>query len=307
MASKYKYNGIELEESLGLNLYEMPLRQYDPAIARWTAIDPVAHHSMSTYTAFDNNPVFWADPSGADSEEGIRLKIGGEWKTISSQAGIRIYTAPEDSTDPKKKKKKSQSKPVKEMSTGEFYGMAYNGAARTAFLNGNDPYNPTDADIAQNEKEKADAAIELVLFIAGEWAAVKVFQAGAWVYKLVKTKSIISNARWAQKTYSLTFNGGKYAGETIDDVVSLIKNGKATAKDLPIDVIVRDGNTLILNTRSSAALTKAGIPRNQWNVVNRTGQEFYENQLTNQLTRNKLTSSGTSTIRQSGTQNVIGN
>ncbi len=67
IAERFKYNGIEQEEALGLNLYEMPLRQYDPAIARWTGIDPVTHHSMSTYTAFDNNPVFWADPSGANS------------------------------------------------------------------------------------------------------------------------------------------------------------------------------------------------------------------------------------------------
>jgi RHS repeat-associated protein len=67
VASKFKYNGTELEEAFDLNLYEMPLRQYDPAIARWTSIDPVTHYSMSTYTAFDNNPVFWADPSGADS------------------------------------------------------------------------------------------------------------------------------------------------------------------------------------------------------------------------------------------------
>jgi RHS repeat-associated protein len=68
VAQKFKYNGMELEESFGLNWYEMDMRQYDPAIARWTAIDPVTHHSMSTYTAFDNNPVFWADPSGADSQ-----------------------------------------------------------------------------------------------------------------------------------------------------------------------------------------------------------------------------------------------
>ncbi|WP_157766220.1 DUF6443 domain-containing protein [Aquimarina aggregata] len=68
-AQKFKFNGIEHEEVLGLDLYEMPLRQYDPAIARWTSIDPVTHHSMSTYTAFDNNPVYWADPSGANSED----------------------------------------------------------------------------------------------------------------------------------------------------------------------------------------------------------------------------------------------
>ncbi|MEP5341068.1 MAG: RHS repeat-associated core domain-containing protein, partial [Algibacter sp.] len=65
---KYElYNGVEFEESLGLNLYEMDLRQYDPAIARWISVDPVTHYSASTYNAFDNNPVFFADPSGADS------------------------------------------------------------------------------------------------------------------------------------------------------------------------------------------------------------------------------------------------
>ena len=61
------YNGIELNESLGFNMYEMELRLYDPAIARWVSIDPVTHYSASTYNAFDNNPVFFADPSGADS------------------------------------------------------------------------------------------------------------------------------------------------------------------------------------------------------------------------------------------------
>ena len=66
-AQKFGYNGVELEESLGLNLMEMDVRSYDPAIARFTSIDPVIHYSNSTYTAFDNNPTYWADPSGADS------------------------------------------------------------------------------------------------------------------------------------------------------------------------------------------------------------------------------------------------
>jgi hypothetical protein len=30
-------------------------------------IDPVVHYNFSPYNAFDNNPVFWADPSGADA------------------------------------------------------------------------------------------------------------------------------------------------------------------------------------------------------------------------------------------------
>lgn len=79
-----------------------------------------------------------------------------------------------------------------------------------------------------------------------------------------------------------------------------MKNGEIKSSQVPIDYVVRDGNTLILNTRSSQALTQAGIPRNQWNAVNRTGNEMYEQLLTDQLTRNKLTSSGTPTVRPSG-------
>lgn len=67
LAQKFKYNGIEFEESLGLNLYEMDLRSYDPAIGRFNGLDPVIHYSQGTSVAFDNNPIFWADPSGADA------------------------------------------------------------------------------------------------------------------------------------------------------------------------------------------------------------------------------------------------
>jgi RHS repeat-associated protein len=64
---KYKYNGKEWHDELGLNMYDMDMRQY-LTIARWVVMDPIVHHSMSPYNSFDNNPVFWADPSGADAE-----------------------------------------------------------------------------------------------------------------------------------------------------------------------------------------------------------------------------------------------
>ena len=48
----------------------MPLRSYDPTIARWNRIDPVTHHSLSTYNGFDNNPIYYADPSGGNSFRG---------------------------------------------------------------------------------------------------------------------------------------------------------------------------------------------------------------------------------------------
>src|SRR5690606_20226417 len=38
---QYKYNGKEWQDELGLNMYDMDMRQYDPAIARWVVMDPV--------------------------------------------------------------------------------------------------------------------------------------------------------------------------------------------------------------------------------------------------------------------------
>ncbi len=64
----YGLNGTELNKDLGIDLYEMPLRSYDPTIARWTTQDPVIHHGLSPYNAFDNNPVYWSDPSGGNSQ-----------------------------------------------------------------------------------------------------------------------------------------------------------------------------------------------------------------------------------------------
>jgi RHS repeat-associated protein len=83
---QYKYNGKELQDELGLNMYAMDARMYDPAIARWVVQDPVLHYNMSPYNAFDNNPVFWADPSGADATS----LINDLWNKSSS--GVTQYT-----------------------------------------------------------------------------------------------------------------------------------------------------------------------------------------------------------------------
>ena len=54
----------------------MDMRMFDSAIARWVVLDPVVHHGQTPYNGFDGNPVYWADPSGADgtnySGEGFR-------------------------------------------------------------------------------------------------------------------------------------------------------------------------------------------------------------------------------------------
>jgi hypothetical protein len=58
---------------------------------RWVVIDPVVHYDFSPYNAFDNNPVFWADPSGANSTTLMEL-------FYNAGSGITTYTNNGDGT-----------------------------------------------------------------------------------------------------------------------------------------------------------------------------------------------------------------
>nr|WP_315244348.1 RHS repeat-associated core domain-containing protein [uncultured Flavobacterium sp.] len=79
-ALKYKYNGKELQDELGLNMYDYGARNYDPALGRWINIDPhiEKYESISPYSYVFNNPVKYIDIKGKDPGDVVVVFGGGD-------------------------------------------------------------------------------------------------------------------------------------------------------------------------------------------------------------------------------------
>lgn len=75
----YKFGGKELDRMYGRDLYDFGARSYDPAIARFTGVDPLAekYYHLSPYAYCANNPVNYIDPDGREIwiDEGIQAIV----------------------------------------------------------------------------------------------------------------------------------------------------------------------------------------------------------------------------------------
>ena len=58
-------------------------------------------------------------------------------------------------------------------------------------------------------------------------------------------------------------------------MVQALKTGKVTVEQLPLDFVDFGSGKVILNTRTAVSLELAGIPRNMWVGVDRTGQAAF--------------------------------
>jgi RHS repeat-associated protein len=97
---KYKYNGKEWQDELGLNVYALDWRQYDPALGRFSTLDPETDEpeqlDKSPYAFAWNNPVLNNDPDGRNPIKGWLKKAlkaladdGVKYAAKTSKGGIK--------------------------------------------------------------------------------------------------------------------------------------------------------------------------------------------------------------------------
>jgi len=88
VAHRYRFNGIERNEELGLDLAFF--RTYDPAIGRWMQIDPRAEKyvGMSPYNGMGNNPIYYSDQLGDTlSPTGTTAALSSMYNVIMNGSG----------------------------------------------------------------------------------------------------------------------------------------------------------------------------------------------------------------------------
>ena len=164
----YKYNGKELQDELGLNMYDYGARGYMPDIGRFSEIDPLAEKSSrwTPYSYCLDNPLNMIDPDGRDpvttinSSSNYTLTYNGKNNyTLTNVSNTNVTTTNDDGSSTVNSTSKTtnvnytmsenkngdavmtvtggsvQTKATQTINTVEPYNGVVNGSGRTSVTN----------------------------------------------------------------------------------------------------------------------------------------------------------------------------
>jgi RHS repeat-associated protein len=289
----FLFNGRYGVQTDANGLLYMRARYYNPYLCRFINADPVGFGGGLNWYAYGNgNPVSLVDPFGLDAYDSNPVSdfaagiLYGLWGAVSGIAKGGLYAATHG------------EETIDAAFSAAFHPVRTTEAVAQGVEN-------TFADFGTglgsgNYECAGKAFFGIAAMTASALKLAELGEAGNLLRTAEATAAkggVLADANFAQKTFSQAFSSeGAFAGRTVDDVAAALRSGQMGAADVPVQYIIRDGNTLMLNTRSAQALEAAGIPRAQWNAVNMTGDAAAEARLTGQLQRNGLGSQGTPTV-----------
>ncbi len=95
LENKFKYNGIELNEDLGVEDYDAHFRNLDPQTGRWWQIDPKieqGQESISPYNSMSDNPILRTDPLGDLDDDCCKEVLDAVKTGLGTAAGLIVGT-----------------------------------------------------------------------------------------------------------------------------------------------------------------------------------------------------------------------
>jgi len=288
---RYGFNGKEVDnEMFGIgNELDYGMRVYDPRVGRFLSVDPItkSYPQLTPYQYASNSPIENIDIDGLEKFTAhIMRSIEGngqpKMRSVSENTTQKqVLTAQVTCHPDKTYLKQDQIRIQKEYAALDHEGgqVAFPRSSFWTFLSG-----PRTMSVEEKIGESSFLSNRIIDDDGYLTDRIAPITGTPPDFGKIKGVPGMLGANFAQKKVNskrlFSLDGqAKYselAGseiKTIEDLATAIVNKKVNVSDITVDFVMRNGEKVILNTRTSAALKKAGVPMDKWTGINKTGEK----------------------------------